>query len=124
MTPNEPKLRCGGPGTPGESTAAQGEGAAPAGLGGGAGAVTEPGKPGAAARKLTAMPAVTCSAWLGFFASASLSSSETFCSSWHFRSEISAGEGGSCLVKLIIRLLALDSGVFIFSVQFPGWLSA
>ena len=63
--PNEPKLRCGGPGAPVESTAARGEGAAPAGLGGGAGAVTEPGGLGAADRKLTALPAVTCSALLG-----------------------------------------------------------
>ena len=30
-----------------------------------AGAVTEPGESGAGHRKLTAMPAVTCSAWLG-----------------------------------------------------------
>ena len=47
------------------STAAQGEGAAPAGPGGGAGAVTEPGESGAGHRRLNAMPAVTCSAWLG-----------------------------------------------------------
>ena len=65
MKPNEPKLRGGGPGTPIESTAARGEGAAPAGLGGGAGAVTEPGGRTAGLRRLTAMPAVTCSALLG-----------------------------------------------------------
>ena len=65
QSPNDPKLRCGGPGAPGKSRAARGEGAAPAGLGGGAGAVTEPGEPGAEHRRLTAMPAVTCSAWLG-----------------------------------------------------------
>ena len=28
--------------------------------------MTEPGEPGAGHRRLTAMPAVTCSAWLGF----------------------------------------------------------
>ena len=63
--PNDPKLRCGGPGTPPESTAAQGEGAGCAGLGGGAQPVTEPVGTGAGQRKLNAMPAVTCSAWLG-----------------------------------------------------------
>ena len=64
MKPNEPKLRYGGPGTPGESTAAQGEGAACAGLGGGAHAVTEPVEP-QPARQLNARAAVRCSAWLG-----------------------------------------------------------
>ena len=46
------------------STAAQGEGAAYAGLHGGAYAVTEPDGLGAAASKLNARAVVRCSAWL------------------------------------------------------------
>ena len=64
-TPNDPKLSDSGPEAPGESTAARGEGAACAGLGGGAHAVTEPDKLGAGDDKLNAKAAVRCSAWLG-----------------------------------------------------------
>ena len=45
--------------------AARGEGAAPAGLGGGAGAVTEPVEAEAAPPQLNDRAAVRCSAWLG-----------------------------------------------------------
>ena len=69
-TPNDPKLRCGGP----ESALTEHGGARRRrGLcmaGGKAVAeaqpVTEPVEPGAGHRRLTAMPAVSCSAWLGF----------------------------------------------------------
>ena len=69
-TPNDPKLRCGGP----ESALTEQRGARRRrGLcmaGGKAVAeaqpVTEPGGRTAGLRRLTARPAVTCSAWLGF----------------------------------------------------------
>ena len=68
--PNDPKLRCGGPES---ALTAHGGARQRRGLcmvGGKVAAeaqpVTEPGGRTAASPKLTARPAVTCSAWLGF----------------------------------------------------------
>ena len=67
--PNDPKLRCGGP----ESALTEQGGArrrrglctVGGKVAGEAQPVTEPGRVTAASPKLTARPAVTCSAWLG-----------------------------------------------------------
>ena len=70
MTPNDPKLRCGGS----ESALTEHGGArrrrglcmAGGKVAAEAQPVTEPGGRTAGLRRLTARPAVTCSAWLGF----------------------------------------------------------